>query len=78
MKRYHEYIFEDIAKVIKDNLMILYNYNDDALRNIKAYCQNKVHKRYQPMDYNTLIYFVEEAMAELINCDFLYDFRDIE
>ena len=78
MKCYHEYVFKEISEIITDNLIIQYNYNEDALINIRKYCKEKAHLKYQPLDYNTLIYFVEEALSELINCDFLYDFRDIE
>lgn len=78
MRTYHEHIFDDIAKIVTDNLIILYNYNDNALINIRNYCQNHAHKRYKPLDYFTLICFLEEALAEIINCNFLYDFRDIE
>lgn len=77
-KEYCEEIFEEIAVLIKDNLKLQYNYNDDALINIRAYCKKRVHKPYEPLDYNTLIYFCEEALAELINCDYLFDFRDLE
>ena len=32
--------------------------------------------KYTP--YNTLIYFVEEALSDLVNCKYLFDFRDLE
>ncbi|MCM1557859.1 MAG: hypothetical protein NC087_10105 [Anaeroplasma bactoclasticum] len=78
MRCYHEHVFDEITQMIKDNLEVMYNYNEDALINIRKYCYERDHKRYQPLDYNTLIYFTEEAIAEIINCSFLYDFRDIE
>lgn len=78
MKRYHEHVFEEIAKIITDNLIVLYNYDDDALINIRKYCHERFNKRYKPLDYPTLVSFTEESIAELINYDFLYDFRDIE
>lgn len=78
MRCYHEHVFDEIAKIILDNLELQYNFNDDALINIRKYCIERIHKRYKPLDYNTLIYFVKEALTEIINCDFLYDFRDIE
>lgn len=78
MKMYHEKVFEEITKTIMDNLIILYNYNEDALINIRKYCYEKARKKYKPLDYNTLIYFIEEALADLVNCPYLYDFRDIE
>lgn len=78
MRSYHEHVFEEIVKMIVDNLELLYNYNDGALINIRKYCLERMHKKYTPLDYITLIYFTEEALAELINTEFLYDFRDIE
>lgn len=77
-KLYHEYVLDDILKIIKDNLILLYNYHDDALINIRKFCSESTHKRYSHLDNSTVIFFTEEALAELINCDFLYDFRDIE
>ncbi len=78
MKTYHEKVFEEIANLIVDNLELLYNYNDNALINIRKYCYEHAHKKYVPLDNDTLIYFVEETLVELINCDFLYDFRDMD
>lgn len=78
MKQCHEQVFKEISQIIVDNLELLYNYNDEALINIRKYCLERTHKRYKPLDYITLIYFTEEALAELINTEFLYDFRDIE
>lgn len=78
MKCCQEHIFEEIAKIVVDNLELQYKFNEDALLNIRDYCMKHEHKKYKPLNYNTLILFVEEALAEIINCDFLYDFRDIE
>lgn len=78
MRLYHEYIFDEIAKMIVDNLEIMYCYKDDSLINVRNYCNQHDHKRYEPLDYRTLISFVYDAIAEIINCDFLYDFRDME
>ncbi len=78
MKLYHEHVFNEIAKIIIDNLEIIYWYNRDTLNNIRDYCIKHDHKRYKPLDYSTLIKFVHEALNEIINCNYLYDFRDIE
>ncbi len=64
--------------MIKDNLILQYNYNDDALINIKKYCNERLHTKYKKLDNNKLVSFTEEALAELINCDYLYDFRAFE
>lgn len=78
MKCYCEYILEEILQMIKDNLILLYNYKEDALINIREYCVQKNDEKYQPLDYHTLASFADEAIAELVNTDFLYDFRDID
>lgn len=77
MKCYHEYVIDDILQIIKDNLFLLFDFKDDALINIRDYCAKRAHKTYKHLDYDKLICFTEEALAELINTDFLYDFRDI-
>lgn len=76
MKTYHEHVIDEIIELIKDNLILLYNYNDDALINMRKYCQTRDHKRYRHLDYSSLVYFTEEAIAELLNTDYFYDFRD--
>lgn len=78
MKTYHENVFDEIAKVIKDNLELLYNYNDDALISIRKYCYQNNNKKYKPLTYNKLIDFTEEAIAEIINTSYLFDFRSLE
>lgn len=78
MKTYHEKLFDEITKLIKDNLELLYNYDDDALMNIRKYCNKNNHRKYKPLNYNELIYYTEEAIAELINTPYLYDFRPLE
>lgn len=75
MKTYHEKVFEEISKIIVDNLELLYNYNDNALTNIREYCYKNKHHRYKPLSYNELIYFAEEAISEIVNAPYLYDFR---
>lgn len=70
-----EFIIDEITNVIKDNLLLLLN-REDSLINLKKYCQNDLKLQYTP--YNDLIYFIEEALSELIYTDYLYDFRDIE
>ena len=78
MKCYYEYILDEILQMIKDNLILLYNYQEDAFINIRKYCTQRIHKSYQPLDYYTLASFTDEAIAELVNTDFLYDFMDID
>lgn len=77
-KFYHEYVIDEILRIIKDNLILLYNYDKNALINIRKYCTKRVHNKYSLLDNSTIIYFTEEALAELVNSNFLYDFRDIE
>lgn len=78
MKCYHEYVIDEIIEIIKDNLILQYNYYEDSLIDIRKYCNQNAKKKYKRLDNNTLLFFVEEAIADLINCDFLYDFRSLE
>ena len=78
MKTYHEKIFDEIIQVIKDNLELMYNYDDDALPNIRKHCNKNNHRKYKPLTYNELIYFTEEVIAEIVNAPYLYDFRSLE
>ena len=77
-KCYYEKVIDEIILLLKDNLILLYNYNDQALLDLKKFCQNKAHKRYKPLCYSDLVFFAEKALNELINCDYFYDFRDID
>ena len=77
-KCYYEKVIDEIISLLKDNLIVLYNYNDQALLELKKFCEDKAHKRYKLLYYNDLVFFAEEALNELINCDYFYDFRDIE
>lgn len=70
-----EFIINEITNIIKDNLLLLLN-KENTLINLKTYCQNDLQQKYTPN--NDLVYFVKEALMELINIDYLYDFRDIE
>lgn len=77
-KFYHEKVIDEIIGIIKDNLILKYNYDDNSLPNLKEYCKKRSNKRYQLLSNDLLIYFTEESLSELINCDFLYDFRPLE
>lgn len=73
-------IIDEIATLFHDNLK-LFLQNDEYLVNLKKYC-NDEGLPYLPyltyLPYNYLIYFAEEALADLINVDHLYDFRDMD
>lgn len=70
-----QFIIDEITTIIKDNLFLLL-LDDKSLKELKKYCKNDLNYKYTP--YENLICFVNEALAELINKDYLYDFRDIE
>lgn len=76
-KYYYEYVIDDIIEIIKTNISIYYN-GDDSFFNLKELCKNKDEDTYQRLDYFVLISLVEEVLADLINCDYLYDFRALE
>lgn len=70
-----DFIVEEMIKIIKDNIK-LFLYNDNYLINLKEFCKKEHDLKYTP--YNDLIFFIEEALADLINIDYFFDFRDIE
>ncbi len=47
MKSYHERVIDEVLEVMKDNLILLYNFNDDSLINIRNYCNDRLHTRYK-------------------------------
>ncbi len=61
-----------------DNLEIIFKYDEEGLPNIKKYCYERDEEKYEPLDYNTLVYFFEEALGELVNCGCLYDLRNLK
>lgn len=75
---YHEKIFDEIIQMIRDNLELIYAYNDDALINIRKFSVQNDHSKYKPLPYNQLIFFLEEVISEIINIPYLYDFRSLE
>ena len=77
-KLYYEKAMDEIVEMIRDNLILKYCFTDDALLSLKEYCKDKEGKRYKEIPYELLFDFTKEGLKELINCDFLYDFRDLE
>ena len=77
-KCYYENIFDEILDILKTNLLLYYKYDDKAFLYLKEHCSDKKGKKYQKLDYCQLVFFAEEALAELINCPYLYDFRALE
>ena len=77
MKSYHEKLIDEITEMIKNNLILLYNYQDETLITMREYCSKHNHDKYKPLETLDLIGFTDEALSELINTDFLYDLRDI-
>lgn len=75
---YYENLIDEIIQMIRDNLILQFNYNDEALLNIKDYCIENIEKKYKPLTYNDLLSFTEEALADLINCQYLFDFRSLD
>ena len=77
-KPYYEKIVDEVLGMIKDNIHTYYNFNEDSFPNIKDYCKDKYHTRYKKLSYNQLLFFTEEILVDLINCPYLYDFRELE
>ena len=76
-KLYYEDLIDEIIGMIKDNLILQFKYNDDALISMKDFCIENKEKEYKPINYKQLLFFTEEALTELINCPDLYDFRSL-
>ena len=72
---YYVYAINEICEFIKENMLLQYNNNRDALLLLHDYCDERYDEEYLPLPYNRLLSFNEEVLAELINADFLYDFR---
>ena len=77
-KPYYEKVIDEVLEMIKDNIHIYYNYNNIMFPDIKEYCKDKYHKKYEILPYNQLLFFTEEVLADLINCPYLYDFRELD
>lgn len=76
MEKNVEFVVDEIAKIIKDNLLLMYRFSDNTLTNLKKCCEKKKNDKYTSNE--ELIILVREAMRELSKSEFLYDFRDIE
>ena len=79
-KYYYENIIDEILEIIKTNLLLYYRNSDDAFLYLKEFCADKEDTKikYKKLNYQELLFFTEEALAELLNCDYLYDFRALE
>ena len=78
MKEYHEELIDEIVKLISDNIYLLYNFDSNALMNLKAHCGKNIEKSYKSLPYIKLLSFTEEALSEIFNAPYLYDFRELE
>lgn len=74
-----DFIISEITEIINQNIYTMLR-NDKYLRELKSYCyicyEEDIHLRYT--DNEVLMHLVREAIEELNNVDFLYDFRNIE
>ena len=75
---YHDKVIDEIVEMLKANLLIQYNHNKDSLINLRDYCKDKEEDKYDYLPYQQLLFFTEEALADLINTPFLYDFRPLD
>lgn len=70
-----DFVIEEIVNLFKDNLK-LFLLNDNYLINLKEYCKKDLDLKYTP--YDDLVCFAEEALGDLVNCEYFFDFRDLE
>ena len=52
--------------------------SDNKLLKTKSYCKDKTDCKYKSTSYDLIIEFVEEALLDLLNTEYLYDYRDIK
>ena len=74
---YEEFIISEICTIIEDNLK-MFLLSDNKLLKMKFYCKDKTDYKYKSTPYNLIIEFVEEALLDLLNTEYLYDYRDIK
>lgn len=77
-KRWHEKIIDEIVTLIKDTLIVIYNFDEYSLKKMRKCCLENYTKRYKPRPYKELVEYVKEAIKEIQKQDHMYDFRDIE
>ena len=75
MKYDIDFIIEEIVNLFRDNLK-LFLLRDECLINLKEYCKQDLGLKYTP--YEDLVYYAEESLGDLVNCEFWFDFRDLE
>lgn len=75
MKYDIDFVIEEIVNLFRDNLK-LFLLKDEYLINLKEYCKQDLGLKYT--SYDDLVYFAEEALSDLVNCEFWFDFRDLE
>lgn len=77
-KSFEEKMITEIIEMLKTNLIIYYKNSDDFCVDLKKYCDENFEKDYKSLPYLQLLFFVEEVLADLINCPYLYDYRSLE
>lgn len=75
---YYEEILNEIFKLLKDNTNAYFDYDKEMFPYIRDYCEKHLNEKYEKLSYSKLIFFAEEVLTNLINCPFLYDFRELE
>lgn len=65
---------------MKTNLPLYYRNSDDTFLYLKEFYFDKEDSKikYKNSNYSQLLFFTEEALTELLNRDYLYDFRELE
>lgn len=76
-KYYYEKVIDEIIEMIKTNIIIYYNNDMDSFLGLRKHC-NDTNNSNKDLEYYQLLYFVEETLADLINCNYLYDFRALD
>lgn len=74
---YEDFVINEICTLIRDNLRLLLTYNDNSLVKIRKYCSSMQECNIpSATPYLIIIELLNEALIELQNADYIYDFRD--
>ncbi len=76
-KQYHEQVIDEIVEMIRNNIELYYNNSTEYFGGLRDFCKSNDNNK-RNLNYNQLLFLVEEALSELINCTYLYDFRTLE
>lgn len=70
-------IIEEIVEMVKDNIKVYMN-NDKYFVGLKTYYKENYYNKTEIISYERLVYLVTDVLVDIINSEYLYDFRELE